>query len=104
MLRGNEAMGGPVDGYYIGPMEVEYKIDGNNIITNGSIYSIEDYAKKYDKIYMHIKKRSGDYYFTDALQTINNITMPLIFTNKPGGKMAKSRLGSNPKSRGKIII
>ena len=25
-------------------------------------------------------------------------------TNKPGGKMAKSRLGTNPKSRGQIII
>ena len=53
---------------------------------------------------MHIKKRSGDYYFTDDLQTINGVTMPLIFTNKPKGKMAKSRLGTNPKTRGQIII
>ena len=104
MLRGNEAMGGPVDGYYIGPMEVEYKTEGNNIITNGEVIPLDEFAKKYENIFMHIKKRSGDYYFTDALQTVNGITMPLIFTNKPGGKMAKSRLGSNPKSRGKIII
>ena len=104
MLRGNEAMGGPVDGYYIGPMEVEYKTEGNNIITNGEVIPLDEFAKKYENIFMHIKKRSGDYYFTDALQTVNGITMPLIFTNKPGGKMAKSRLGSNPKPRGKIII
>ena len=104
MLRGNEAMGGPVDGYYIGPMEVEYEVKGDKIITNGDVIPLDTFADKYDKIFMHIKKRSGDYYFTDALQTVNGVTMPLIFTNKPGGKMAKSRLGTNPKSRGQIII
>jgi hypothetical protein len=97
-------MGGPVDGYYIGPMEVEYETKGNKIITNGDVIPLDEFADKYEKIYMHIKKRSGDYYFTDALQTINGITMPLIFTNKPGGKMAKSRLGTNPKPRGQNII
>jgi len=104
MLRGNEAMGGPVDGYYIGPMEVKYEVKGNKIITNGDVIPLKDFANKYEKIFMHIKKRSGDYYFTDALQTVNGITMPLIFTNKPGGKMAKSRLGTNPKPRGQKII
>jgi len=104
MLRGNEAMGGPVDGYYIGPMEVSYEVEGNKIITNGDLIPLETFADKYDKIFMHIKKRSGDYFFTDSLQTVNGVTMPLIFTNKPGGKMAKSRLGTNPKSRGQIII
>lgn len=104
MLRGNKAMGGPVDGYYIGPMEVQYTVEGNKIITNGDVIPLETFAEKYDKIFMHIKKRSGDYYFTDALQTVNGFTMPLIFTNKPGGKMAKSRLGTNPKTRGQIIL
>jgi hypothetical protein len=104
MLRGNEAMGGPVDGYYIGPMEVEYEVKGDKVITNGDVIPLETFADKYDKIFMHIKKRAGDYYFTNALQTVNGVTMPLIFTNKPGGKMAKSRLGTNPKTRGQIII
>ena len=104
MLRGNEAMGGPVDGYYIGPMTVEYEVNGSTIKTNGDIFSIEDYAKKYPSLYAHIKKRSGDYFFTDDLQTVNGNTMPLIFTNKPGGKMAKSRFGVNTKPRGKVLI
>ena len=104
MLRGNKAVGGPVDGYYIGPMEVSYEVEGNKIITNGDLIPLETFADKYDKIFMHIKKRSGDYFFTDALQTVNGVTMPLIFTNKPGGKMAKSRLGTNPKPRGQVII
>ena len=104
MLKGNAAMGGPVDGYYIGPMDVEFTVDGDTIKTNGDIIPVEAFADKYDKIYAHIKKRSGDYYFTDASQTINNNTMPLIFTDKPGGKMAKSRFGVNVAPRGKVII
>jgi hypothetical protein len=104
MLKGNAAMGGPVDGYYIGPMDVEFTVDNNTIKTNGDIISVEAFADKYKKIYAHIKKRSGDYYFTDATQTIGDYTMPLIFTDKPGGKMAKSRFGVNIVPRGKIII
>jgi hypothetical protein len=104
MLRGNAAMGGPVDGYYIGPMDVKFTVDNNTIKTNGDIISVEAFADKYKKIYAHIKKRSGDYYFTDATQTIGGYTMPLIFTDKPGGKMAKSRFGVNIVPRGKIII
>ena len=104
MLKGNAAMGGPVDGYYIGPMDVKFTVDNNTIKTNGDIISVEDFADKYKKIYAHIKKRSGDYYFTDATQTIGDYTMPLIFTDKPGGKMAKSRFGVNIVPRGKIII
>ena len=104
MLKGNATMGGPVDSYYIGPMDVKFTVDNNTIKTNGDIISVEDFADKYNKIYAHIKKRSGDYYFTDATQTIGEYTMPLIFTDKPGGKMAKSRFGVNIVPRGKIII
>ena len=104
MLKGNAEMGGPVDGYYIGPMDVEFTVNGQTITTNGDIIPVDKFAEKYDKIYAHIKKRSGDYYFTDAMQKVNDITMPLIFTDKPGGKMAKSRFGVNIKPRGSVII
>ena len=104
MLKGNAAMGGPVDGYYIGPMDVKFTVDNNTIKTNGDIISVEDFADKYKKIYAHIKKRSGDYYFTDATQTIGDYTMPLIFTDKPGGKMAKSRFGVNIVPRGQKFV
>ena len=104
ILRGTKSMGGPVDGYYIGPMEVDYDIKGNKIYVDGAIVPIEKFIEKYQDIYAHIKKRSGDYYFTDALQTVNGVTMPLIFTSKPGAKMAKSRFGTNIKPRGSLII
>jgi len=104
ILRGNEEMGGPVDGYYIGPMDLKYEVEGNILITNGDIIPIQDFSEQYDTIYFNIKKRGGDYFFTDSLQTVNGVEMPLIFTNKPGGTMAKSRLGSSIKPRGKFII
>ena len=56
MLRGNEAMGGPVDGYYIGPMEVTYEVKGDNIITNGNVIPLEKFADSYEKIYPAYEK------------------------------------------------
>ena len=99
ILEGTPSMGGPVDAYYIGPMDVESKTEGSTIRLNGDIIPIEELAK--DKtLYAHIKKRAGDYYFTDSTQTVNGITIPRIFTDKPGGSMAKSRFGILDKVRG----
>lgn len=103
ILRGTSAMGGPVDAYYIGKMDVSHEIKGNKIYLDGKIIPIEEFAKNSD-IFVHIKKRSGSYFFTDSTQTINGLTIPRIFTDKPNGTLAKSRLGSNPKPRGRVII
>lgn len=106
MLRGNEAMGGPVDGYYIGPMEVQSELKDNELHVNANLVPIEEFMNKYPKLYAHIKKRSGDYYFTDANQTVktSGAVLPAIFINKPDGGTAKSRFGVNPKPRGQVII
>lgn len=103
ILRGTEIMGGPVDSYYIGSMEVTSEIDGNDITLNGSFIPIEQFAEG-KSLYAHIKKRSGSYFFTDKLQTVNGLTLPLIFTDKPGGKLAKSRFGILDKPRGRVIL
>lgn len=103
ILRGTKIMGGPVDSYYIGSMEVTSEIDGNDITLNGNFIPIEKFAEG-KTLYAHIKKRSGSYFFTDKTQTVNGLTLPLIFTDKPGGKMAKSRFGILDKPRGKEIL
>ena len=84
-------------------MNVTHEIKGNEVYLDGKIIPIEEFAKNSD-IFVHIKKRSGPYFFTDSTQTINGLTIPRIFTDKPNGTMAKSRLGSNPKPRGQVII
>ena len=107
VLIGIERFGGPVDGYYIGPMTVESEIKGNELITNGDIISVDKFLKDYPTIYAHIKKRSGDYYFTDKTKPIPanpSIVVPMIFSKKPGGGQAQSRFGMNFKPRNKENI
>jgi hypothetical protein len=107
VLIGIERFGGPVDGYYIGPMTIESEIKGNELITNGDIISVDKFLKDYPTIYAHIKKRSGDYYFTDKTKPIPanpSIVVPMIFSKKPGGGQAQSRFGMNFKPRNKENI
>jgi len=104
ILKGNAAMGGPVNGYYVGPMEVTFTIDNNIIKTNGDIIPVDKFSEKYDRLFVQIKKRDGDYYFTDKIKKINGIDVPIIFTNKPDGNLVKSRFSIGTKPRGSIII
>ena len=103
IMKGTSAMGGPVDAYYIGPMDVAPEIDNNTITFDGKIIPVEKFAKE-SKLFVHIRKRDGSYFFTDTVQTVNNLTVPRIFTKKPGSKSAQSRLGSNSKPRNNVII
>ena len=102
IARGIPAVGGPVDAYYIGEMDVVPTIEGNTVTLNGNILPVEDFAKQ--EMYLHIKKRDGDYYFVDNLQTVNGVSMPRIFASKPDGTTAQSRLGSAKTLRGQVII
>ena len=107
VLVGIERFGGPVDGYYIGPMTVESEIKGNELILNGDIISVDKFLEDYPTIYAHIKKRSGDYYFTDKTKPIPanpSIVVPMIFAKSPTGGQAQSRFGMNFKPRNKENI
>lgn len=104
LVRGTKAMGGPVDYYYIGGMDVEGTSEGNTIkIKNGNFIPIEDFiAQKGDKLYAHIRKRDGDFYFTDKTQNLNGIEIPVIFIKDAEGKGrgVQSRFGMIDKIRG----
>ena len=102
IVKGIPAVGGEVDAYYIGDMDVQPQIQGNVITFNGNIKPVEEFAKR--DLYLHIKKRDGDYYFVDNMQTVNGVTMPRIFASKPNGTTASSRLGSQTSLRGTVII
>lgn len=107
ILVGIPRFGGPVDGYYIGPMTVESEVKDNELHTNGNIVSIDKFLEDYPTIYAHIKKRSGDYFFTDRKKPVpanKEVEVPILFSNSPEGSMAKSRFGMNFKPRGQVII
>jgi len=102
LVRGTKDMGGPVDLYYIGSMDVEGTTQGNTVnITNGSFIPITDFIEqKGSKLYAHIRKRDGDIYLTDKTKDLNGVTLPLIFSNSPKGKGTQSRFGMIDKIRG----
>lgn len=102
IVKGTPAVGGEVDAYYIGDMDVDPQIEGKTITFNGNFKPVEDFAKQ--DLYLHIRKRDGDYFFVDNMQTINGVTLPRIFASKPNGTTASSRLGSNTSLRGTVII
>ena len=104
LVRGTKAMGGPVDYYYIGSMDVDETVEGNIIkFNNGSFISIKDFIdQKGTKLYTHIRKRDGDLYFTDKTQNLNGVEIPIIFMKNPEGKGrgVQSRFGMIDKIRG----
>ena len=104
ILRGTAAQGGPVDVYYIGDMDhVLVGVDNNVVTLSGEFLPIEDIAK--DKtLYIHMKKRAGSYYYTDSMQTVNGLTVPRIFAQRPNGTTSQSKLGTSFSTRGSVVI
>ena len=103
-LKGTAAQGGPVDVYYIGDMDhVLVGVDNNIVTLSGEFLPVETIAK--DKtLYIHMKKRAGSYFFTDSMQTVNGLTVPRIFAQRPNGTTSQSKLGTSFATRGKELI
>ncbi|MFZ9219872.1 MAG: hypothetical protein ACO22Y_00050 [Sediminibacterium sp.] len=102
IIQGTPEMGGPIAYYYQGSMDVSFEVNGNTVeFKNGRFTSIDDFIKKHGGVlYAHIRKRDGDFYFTDSMQDINGIILRRIFTKKEGSKSAQSRFGTLDKIRG----
>jgi hypothetical protein len=100
IIIGTPEMGGPIDYYYIGDMDVKFDVDEDTIyLLNGELEPIESFIK--DEIfYANIIKREGDIYFTETTQNVNGIELPKIFTKKEGSNSSQCRLVISQKIRG----
>jgi len=100
IIIGTPEMGGPIDYYYIGDMDVKFDVDEDTIyLLNGELEPIESFIK--DEIfYVNIIKREGDIYFTETTQNVNGIELPKIFTKKEGSNSSQCRLVISQKIRG----
>ena len=108
MLEGTKEMGGPVSYYYIGEMDVELvnQSDKNTIqIANGNFVPLDTFIQqKANNLYVHIRKRDGDLYFTDAVVDLNGKHIPIIFSKRKNGQGgAQSRFGMIDKIRGHLL-
>ena len=100
IILGTPEMGGPIEYYYIGDMDVKFDIDKDTIyILNGDLEPVEDFMK--DEIfYANIIKRDGDIYFTDSTHDVNGIILPKIFTKKEGSNSSQARFIISQRVRG----
>lgn len=90
ILVGNEAMGGPVDYMYIGPMTVSGSVSDTTgeIKPNGKFYSIDEYMRKIPDFYFRIRKRDlqNDNQTMITLSKRNREGYPLIFSAPDTGR------------------
>jgi len=101
IVKGTPEMGGPIAYYYQGSMDVEFEVKDNEVHLNGNLVPIEEFIKqKAGHFYAHIRKRDGDFFFTDSQQDVNGLVLPRIFTKKEGSNSTQSRFGTLDKIRG----
>ena len=102
IVQGTIPMGGPIEYYYKGDMEVKFEIEGNTVnFKNGKFIPIDTFIEEHSSsFYAHIRKRDGDFFFTNSQQDINGIILRRIFTKKEGSNSTQSRFGTLDKIRG----
>lgn len=86
LLTGVESIGGKVDYYYTGNMDVDTRIEGGVLVVDGNLLTVDEFIQKTGVFYLRIAKRDGPCYFTAEMNELSHITVPKLFTIKPGGK------------------
>ena len=100
IIVGTKPMGGPVDYYYIGEMDVKFTTDEDTIyLLNGELKPVEKFIEG-GTFYANIIKRDGDIYFTTSIQNINGLELPRIFEKKKESNSAQSRFIISSRIRG----
>ena len=85
LLTGTTTIGGPVDYYYTGDMDVVSRVEGDTLIVDGSLLTVPEFIKQVGTFYLRIAKRNGPCYFTTEVNELTHIKVPKLFTIKPGG-------------------
>jgi len=93
IVVGNEAMGGPIDYMYIGPMDVKapYDDDRNIVTLNGTLSKAEAYAKSHE-LYFRLRARREDQRYDPNAKDTNGT--PKIYGKSP----------SKGDSAGRIVV
>jgi hypothetical protein len=84
LMRGNKAMGGPIDWIYQGSSDVEGKVVDGKLNLNGNFHTVEDYVgEEADKFFFRMRKRdvAGDHTQIDYMTT-GKFDLPILMKNK----------------------
>lgn len=104
LVIGNEAMGGPIDYMYIGPMDVKYRLSGDELSVNGTLIEAEKYANSKD-LYFRLRARRNDQTFDPESMTSSGV--PKIYGRSPSKGDSAGRLvvtDKVPSSRNIIVF
>ena len=87
ILKGTKEMGGPIDYFYVGNMDVDFAVEGSTIAFDGDLFTVEEFASQGTPFYIRLLRREGPCYFTTEKNTkLQNIDVPKIFSIKPNGQ------------------
>jgi len=89
LMRGNEAMGGPIDWIYVGPSDVTGEVVDGNLNLNGNFYSVDDFVEKTaGDVFFRIRKRDLDGETTeiDFTDVDRKYKLPILMTNQSNKK------------------
>jgi hypothetical protein len=87
ILKGTKEMGGPIDYFYVGNMDVDFVVEGSTILFDGDLFTVEEFAERGTPFFVRLLRREGPCYFTTEINPkLNNITVPKVFSIKPNGK------------------
>lgn len=107
IMRGNEAMGGPIDYMYVGPMDAIGEVDNNNMLNlNGKFYTIEEYINKIGNFYFRIRKRdiADNQTVQVAYDEKNTLGLPKLLKNPETNKNNLRLVVTNKTSTTGIIL
>ena len=103
VLTGSKKLGGEVDFFYVGSLEVVHSVVDKLITIEGDLLEVSEMALIMTPVYLRIAKRDGPLYFTkDYYSKLKNLRIPLLLTNISGGMKAQTRLfitNKNKKSK-----
>jgi hypothetical protein len=108
-MKGNEAMGGPIDWIYVGPSDVSGEVVDGKLNLNGNFYTVEDFVKKTggaDQFFFRIRKRDleGEMTEIDFSDVDAKFKLPILMINQSNRKRNWRLLMTNKGPANKAMI
>jgi len=107
LMRGNKAMGGPIDWIYVGPSDVTGEVVDGNLNLNGNFYSVDDFVEKTaGDVFFRIRKRDLDGEMTeiDFSDVDAKFNLPILMINQSNRKRNWRLLMTNKGPANKAMI
>ena len=106
LMRGNKAMGGPIEWVYQGSSDVKGEVVDGKLNLNGNFYTVEDYiGDEADKFYFRMRKRDADGEHTQIdYVTTGRFDLPILMKNESNNRRNWRLLMTKGRPKNSIIL